>query len=197
MDTNQKQCELTDYALELIHHKARQLVGTAGYTQQDVEDIEQDLILDLLERLPKFDPAKAQHNTFVARIVERKISNLIRDRQAEVRDYRREACSLNEEIDVGAEELKQRVTTISQDELDRRTGKYSRPSDERAQLQIDLDSVIAELPEDLRRAAALLRDHPVSQVAEQMGIPHATFYDNHLRRLREAFEAKGLRDYLS
>jgi len=89
------------------------------------------------------------------------------------------------------------VTTISQDELDRRTGKYSRPSDERAQLQIDLDSVIAELPDDLRRAAELLRDHPVTQVAELMGVPRATFYDNHLRRLREAFEAKGLCDYLS
>jgi len=132
METNAKRCELTDYALELVHHKAWQLVGKAGYTQDDVDDIKQDLIVDLLERLPQFDPAKATYNTFVARLVERKISNLLRDRQAEMRDHRREVCSLNEEIDTGEDEPVQRLTTISQDDQDIRTGKYARPAEERA-----------------------------------------------------------------
>ena len=43
-----------DYALEVVHHKARKLVGTAGFREDDVEDIKQDLIVDLLERLPKY-----------------------------------------------------------------------------------------------------------------------------------------------
>ena len=37
-----------------------------------------DLIVDLLLRLPKFDPSKAGYNTFVACIVNRKVSNLLR-----------------------------------------------------------------------------------------------------------------------
>ena len=197
MVSNKKRCELSDYALELVHHKAWQLVGKAGYTQDDVDDIKQDLILDLLERLPKFDPVKATHNTFVARLVERKISNLLRDRQAEMRDHRREVCSLNEEIDTGEDEPVQRLTTISQDDQDMRTGKYRRPAEERAHLHLDLEAVLADLPPDLRRAAELLQVYPIAQVAREMGVPHCTFYENHLTRLREAFAAKGLGDYLA
>jgi len=196
VDTNQKRCELTYYALELVHHKARQLVGKAGYTQDDVDDIKQDLIVDLLERLPQFDPAKATYNTFVARLVERKISNLLRDRQAEMRDHRREVCSLNEEIDTGEDEPVQRLTTISQDDQDIRTGKYARPAEERAHLQLDMDSVLDGLTPELRQVAEMLQTKSVSQVARELGIPRRTFREKHLTQLREVFAAKGMDDYL-
>lgn len=196
MDTNPKQCELTNYALETVHHKTQKLVGKAGYTQDDVDDIKQDLIVDLLERLPKFDPAKASLNTFIARVVERKICNLLRARWAEVRNRRREVCSLNDNISTGEAEMVQRYTTISQDEYDLSTGKYGLPAEEREHLRLDLAALLAELPPELRRAAELLQMFPVAQVARQMGVPHATFYDQHLTRLREAFAAKGMGDYL-
>ena len=121
MDTNQKHEQLTKYTMTLVHCKARQLVGKAGYTQDDIKDIEQDLIRDLLERLPKFDPAKATLNTFAVRVVEGKISKLLRDRQAEMRDHRREAFSMNEEIET-EEGPMERHETIGQDEIDLRTG---------------------------------------------------------------------------
>ncbi len=196
MKTNAKRCELTEYAIETINHKARQLVGKAGYTRNDVEDIKQDLIADLLERLPKFDPAKATYNTFVARVIERKISNLLRDRRAEVRDHRREVCSLNEEIDTGEDEFKQRVTTISQDDQELRLGRYRQRAEERNDLKLDIQQVLAGLPVDLRRAAELLQAHSVAQAAREMGVPHATFYDNYVKRLREIFAAEGLTEHL-
>jgi len=196
MVSNKKRYELTDYALELVHHKAWQLVGKAGYTQDDVDDIKQDLIVDLLERLPQFDPAKATYNTFVARLVERKISNLLRDRQAEMRDHRREVCSLNEEIDTGEDEPVQRLTTISQDDQDIRTGKYARPAEERAHLQLDMDSVLDGLTPELRQVAEMLQTKSISQVARELGIPRRTFREKHLTQLREVFAAKGMDDYL-
>lgn len=190
MTTHSKRCELTTYALNLVHHKARRLIGKAGFRLSDLNDIKQDLIVDLLERLPKFDPAKATYNTFVSRVVERKICNMLRDRQAEVRDHRREVCSLNDEIDTGEDEPKQRLAAISQDDLDHRAG---RPTDEqRAHLHLDIQMVLSELPPPLRRAAKLLQILSVAQVARKMGIPHSTFYDTYLTRLREAFTAKGL-----
>lgn len=191
MDTNRKTCELNDYALKLIYHKARQIVGKAGYTQDDVDDIEQELALDLLRRLPKFDPARATYNTFVARLVERKISNLIRHRTQEVRDYRREVCSLNDDIDVGEDAPKQRLVTINQDEHDRRSGKYKRED-----MQLDIAAVLAELSPELRQAGELLMTMPVAQVAATLGVPRSTFYESHLAPLRAAFEARGLQDCL-
>ncbi|MBN2132231.1 MAG: sigma-70 family RNA polymerase sigma factor [Sedimentisphaerales bacterium] len=197
MDTNKKRIELTDYALELVHHKARQIIGKAGYTQDDLDDIKQDLIMDLLERLPKFDPAKATYNTFVARVVERKICNLLRDRQAEMRDHRRNVCSLNEDIDTGEGEPVQRVTMISQDDHDLRTGKYRRPAEERAHLHLDLETVLADLSPELRQAAVLLQTMSVSQAAREMDVPRRTFREKHLVQLHEALTAKGLNLYLS
>jgi len=198
MDTNRKHEELTEYAFEVVHHKARQLVGKAGYTNDDVADIEQDLITDLLERLPKFDPSKATHNTFVARLVERKISKLLRDRLAKMRDCRREDCSLNEEINTGDQETPaQRVATISQDDHDLRTGKHLRPAEERADLHRDINTVLAELPPELSEAAELLAVMPIAEVARKLEVPRATFYDNYLAKIRAVFEDKGLNGYLA
>ncbi len=196
MKTNSKRYELSDYALELVHYKARQLVGKAGYRAQDVDDIKQDLIMDLLERLPQFDPAKATYKTFVTRLVERKISKLLRDRQAERRDHRREVCSLNEEINTGEYEPMQRLTTISQDDQDIRMDRYARPAEERAHLQLDMDSVLDDLTPQLRQIAEMLQAKSVSQVARELGIPRGTFRVKHLRQLREVFAAKGMDDYL-
>ena len=196
MDASQKQYELNEYARTCIHHKARQLVGQAGYTEDDVEDIEQDLTLDLLERLPKFDPAKATFNTFVAQVVARKCCNLVRYRQAEMRDHRREECSLNDEIDDGEGGQVEHVATISQDEHDLRIGKYNRPAEERTDLQLDIAAALDDLPADLRQVAEMLPTMSIAQVARELGIPYSTFYDSHLARLRKAFEKRGLGDYL-
>ncbi|MFM2007984.1 MAG: hypothetical protein RLZZ09_3639, partial [Pseudomonadota bacterium] len=55
------------YADKLIRHKARQLVGKAGFTEDDRPDIEQELALDLLQRLRHYDAEKAKRSTFMAR----------------------------------------------------------------------------------------------------------------------------------
>ena len=195
MDTKTQNKRLTPYIASLIEVKARQLVGKAGYTQDDIKDIEQDLIQDLLERLPKFDSAMASLNTFADRVVSRRICNLLRDRQAGIRDWRREAYSLDEEIETDAGSTV-RHEFISQDEADLRTGRYDRSSAERAHLQMDLDAVLASLTPELRQVADMLRTQSVAEVARELGIPRGTFRDNYLARLREAFAAKRLNDYL-
>ena len=48
--------QLNEYARSVIRNKARQLIGKYGFTPDDYEDLEQEMILDLLVRLPKFDP---------------------------------------------------------------------------------------------------------------------------------------------
>ena len=195
MVSNKKSCELSDYALELVHHKAWQLVGKAGYTQDDLVDIEQDLIKSLLACMPQFDPAKAKLNTFVDRVVGSKIVDLLRRRNAEIRNRGREAFSLNEEIETedGSVEI---IETVSQDEIDLRTGRYNRPAAERAHLQIDLNAVVAGLSPDLRQVADMLRTQSVAEVARDLGIPRRTFREKHLAQLREVFAANRMDDYL-
>lgn len=195
MDTNKKQETLTKYTMKLVQCKARQLVGKAGYTWDDLEDIEQDLTRHLLACLSKFDPAKATLNTFADRVVASRVCDLLRHRSAEMRNRGREAFSLNEEVETedGALEI---IESISQDEIDLRTGRCNRPVAERAHLQMDLNAAVAGLSPELRQVADMLRTQSVAEVARDLGIPRRTFREKHLAQLREVFAASRLDDYL-
>jgi len=196
MEANQKPRELSNYAAETIRHKARQLIGKAGFTKHNVDDLMQELTVDLLERLPKFDPRKAAHTTFVARVIARKISKLIRHRTQGRRDYRREACSVNETIEDGNGGNVERAQTISQDEHDLRTRRHSRSEADRIDLSLDVSFVISQLPPDLKPLAEHLLTHSITEVARELGIARSTLYETGIARLRAIFEDKGLGAYL-
>ena len=195
MDANQKQYELSDYAIRLIQHRARRLVALAGFPPDDIEDIQQDLALDLWERLPKFDPAKATCNTFVTRVVDRKVAKLIRRRNSEMRDPRREDFSLNECIDDGEGGTIERGQIIAADEADRRLGRQARSDQETVELALDVEGALKQLPDNLRRLCELLKTGTISDAARAMGVPRTTLND-WVKKIGKFFEAAGLRDYL-
>ena len=190
MDTNRKAYEINDYAEALIHHKAQQLVGNAGYTEDDVEELEQEMRLDLLKRLPKFNPKRATYNTFVTRLIERKICNLIRHRTQKVRDYRCEECSLNDTVETGGSNNRKvkHMETITQDEHDFRSGRYRRPAAERLDLQLDISMALSKLPSELQELAELLQTRSITEAAQELGIPRSTLYSSGLAKLRRAFK---------
>ena len=194
MDTNRKPYGINDYAEALIHHKAPQLVGKAGFTADDVEDIEQEMRLDLLQRLAKFDPAKATYNTFVARLVERQMSDMIRHRKQDMRDYRREESSLQDIVESGGngDEMVEHIETVTQDEQDHRFGRRIRSEQERLDLRLDVPVVLSKVPPELRKLAELLQTVSISQAARELGIPRSTMYLSHLPKLRQAFKDMGL-----
>jgi len=194
MQANQKQPEIGDYAAKLIRCKARQLVGKAGLTWNDVEDLEQELILHLLERLPKFDPEVAARTTFVAHVVERKISNILRDRMREKRDGRRELGSLNDLIEDDEGETIVRAHTIDQDATDIRMGRRNRTCEEEARLRLDVSLLLSALPDDLHPVAQELLQKTITEAAESLGMPRTTLYYA-IKRLRPLFEKAGLGDY--
>lgn len=195
METNHKQNGIDEYAARLIRHKAYQLIGTAGFTESDREDLEQEMALDLIMRLPKFDPNKAAHTTFVARVIERKISKLIRHRKQEKRDYRRETNSLSESVETEFGSV-ERAQTISQDEYDRRIGRHGRPEAERLDMHLDVSLAISQLPPDLKPMAERLLTHSITEVASEFGISRGHFYEVAVARLRAIFQDKGLGEYL-
>jgi RNA polymerase sigma-70 factor (ECF subfamily) len=169
------------YAADLIRHKARQLVGKAGFTEDDRPDLEQELMIDLLQRMRHFNPAKAKKTTFMARIVERHISTILEARFAQCRDWRLCQTSLNEPLDNGEGDTTERI-----DFLDSEGSLGS---------GMDLDRAIASLPEELRDLCVRLHDSTMAEIAREMGIPRTTLYDR-LSKLRDAFSEAGLTDYL-
>ncbi len=187
--------EIDPYAIRLIEYKARMLVGKAGFTASDRDDLEQELILDLLHRLPRYDRNRAQRNTFIARVVEHKIANLIKAQKAGIRDYRRCRCSLNDRFEDEDGRSVERIDTLDQEHSGPHTGTQSRRSDELRMLAIDMGFVLETLPPELRNLCQRLVAETVTEISRSTGVPRGTLYES-IKKLRKIFKDAGLKDYL-
>ena len=182
------------YAADLIRHKARQLVGKAGLTEDDRQDLEQELMIDLLGRMKHFNPAKGKKTTFMTRIVERRISTILEARFAQCRDWRKCIASLNDPIPGGDNDSAERIEQVCSDG---QMGHHGRDTNEQRQndIRFDLERVIAALPEDLQDLCEKLQSSNMAEIAREMGVPRSTLYGK-LTKLRDAFRDGGLEEYL-
>jgi len=156
-----------EYVARLVRIKARQLVGKAGFTESDREDIEQELILHLIERLPEYDPRRSSRHTFIARVVEHKVADLIRYRTAGMRDPRRVERSLDEPV-TGAEGEQADLASMT-------------PGDERTpgephDAAIDLAEALEGLPPHLRALCKRLPEATIQEIADEFGVTRRTVY---------------------
>ncbi len=173
---------IDEYARKCITNKARQLIGKYGFTESDREDIEQELVVDLLQRLPKFDPSRAKRNTFIVRLIEHKVADIIEYRKAAKRDYRKRRNGVDLDL-------------IDGDDYRVRMGRTSRSALELVDLVADLEAAEKKLPENLREFSDRLRTETILEISHATGIPRTTLYES-IEKLRRHFEQAGLRDYL-
>jgi RNA polymerase sigma factor (sigma-70 family) len=174
---------LDDFARDLIRKKAARLVGRAGLTRSDREDLEQELALRLLQRWPAFRPDKGRRATFVRLVVDHAAADLVRRRRAKKRGPARLAS-----LDALA-----RTRDDGLAELARALGGTPGPEG-REDLRIDVAGALARLPPDLRAAAEALMAWSFAEAARQLGLAPSTLRDR-ARRVREVFEQAGLQDY--
>jgi len=171
---------LDRFAQGIIRRKVRLLVSRAGFTKQDRQDLEQELVLRLLQSLELFDPEQAHPNVFITTVIERAVAMILRERRAKKRDGG-VVCSLDQG---------QTKEGKSPEPID------PRPSDQDAfDLASDLVEVLARLPDDLRALAERLKSQSLSQAARDLGVPRTTL-QRQVQRLRQCFEDAGLRIYL-
>jgi RNA polymerase sigma factor (sigma-70 family) len=175
-----------------VRRKVARIIGRAGLAPQDRDDLEQELIAKVLERLGPPDPCR-RRDSLVATVVERLAANLLRERRA--RKRRAHVRSLNSHVPTadGPAEL---AAVVGAPAYDARRGRRPRSEEELARLAADVDAVLASLPDDLRELAERLKSQPVAEAARAKDVPRTTLYEQ-VRRLRRRFERAGLRDYLA
>jgi len=176
-----KQITLDEYATTLIRLKARQLIGKYGFTRSDREDLEQELTLDLLIRLGRFDPSKGQPATFVRMVVDRRVASLIRERKSLSRDYRRARHSLDElsdEIGDG---------NLTEPAIDNR---------HHCDLAIDMVEALDTLSDDQCSIAESLRDDPLTEVAREHHCSREAMR-RHAEQIRRHLARRGLDQYIA
>ena len=184
------------FAVRLIRKRARQLVGGAGFMPCDVPDLEQELAMDLLTRLPKFRDGGAPRESFIAVAIKHRAATLVEARMAAKRDFRKFAFSL-EQVFVDDDGKKR----DGYDRLDRekildsdgiRRGLPDQ--NEKMARAIDLDRVLQKLSPELRELCDLLSELNVSEAATASGLSRDTLY-RRIKTLRETFESEGLREF--
>jgi RNA polymerase sigma-70 factor, ECF subfamily len=178
----------------IVRRKVKQLIGRAGFTQQDREDLEQELLLRVLQSLPSFDPKQAHRNKFVTAVVERHVATILRNKRAEKRNDQLVA-SINVTVEVegmGAVELAQ---TVSEDELAARLGRKRRSAEDLANLALDIATVIAAMPKEWQELAERRKTQSMQEISDALGIPRTTLNET-MQLITARFKRAGLREYL-
>ena len=150
MDTQKK---LHPSAKTFIECKARQLVGKCGLLQSDIKDIEQELYTDLFRRIAKFNSDKAKLTTFIQRVVEHKIANILRDRCSGKSVANRQCLSLDSTVQTD-DSTGREITLgdcVSHDQFERFVRGKTRSCQEERELIADVRQVVGRLPKIYRR----------------------------------------------
>jgi RNA polymerase sigma-70 factor, ECF subfamily len=189
MESQNRYDGINAYAVTKIRFQSRQLACTRAFRFTDVEDLEQELMLDLLCRLPAFDPSRSGRNTFIARIVENHAATLIKAALAEKRGAAVEHESLHtivhedtgDPIELG-------------DTLPTENGLWDaggRGWVEVIDLRYDLIRAIGGLPPHLVSLCGRLATGTVTEVASATGMSRPSIYDG-VAKVRAALAKVGL-----
>ncbi len=194
MGTRNKYPGIEEYAVNLIQVKSWQLINQPGFRRADREDVEQDLALCLLMRLPKYDAAVAKRNTFISRIVNRRVASIIAASKAGKRDWRMRAFSLDSN-DPDCERPTQWRERVSEEEYLLSVGLADRSPEDHREMVMDVERTLERLPENFRDLCERLKTQTVSDISSELGMPRSTIYEA-IRKVREIFDEAGLKNYL-
>ena len=185
-----------EYAQKVIRIKVSQLIGKYGYTESDREDLESELTLHLLERMPQFDPKRAKRNTFVARIIENKVVSILRYRRGQCRDCSLDGQSLDRDTSGENGEAVSYGDLITEGKGRRHLGQEARSATDASDLSIDAEQFISQLPAHLRDLAQrLMTGSSIASIARDVDLSRTVIH-RRLKDLRQRAEDAGLKNYL-
>jgi RNA polymerase sigma-70 factor (ECF subfamily) len=178
----------------LIRRKVSRIIGRAGLTKQDHEDLEHDLVVEVLRRLPKFDSDRSSLSAFLNAVLDHGLADILRHQLAAKRNPQRvrslHAKTKSEEGDL---ELEQ---TLGSEDLARQRGRHPRSAEELAQLTQDMAEALDGLSDDVRAVAErLAQGLPMTAIAKELGKSRHQVRQA-VRQVRQRFEDLDLKGYL-
>lgn len=189
MDDDRTKKYVDDSTLRFIQYKARQLAGRYGFGPDEVEDIQQNLTVRCLERMRRFDSRRANPRTFARLVIHREIANIIESQKAHCRDYRLGQIPLNTPTFADAASA-QELAEVRLEGAGNLEG-LPRTLNWDLSVRLDVERVVATLPQDLQRICQLLMVlDRLAEVAKAAGISRATLY-RRVCTVRVVFEQAG------
>jgi RNA polymerase sigma-70 factor (ECF subfamily) len=175
-------------ALSTTDHYAKRIARTLGVPETDIDDLRQDLLLEVLQRGLRFDPARAAWVTFVE-MISRHAADDLANRIVQAR--RADGGSIDAPV-VMADGSRLSLSEILSEE-DGLAALWNGPVDSflAVERRIDLERFINALPDQLRRLCRLLQTETPAVAQRLSGASTAAFYRD-LQELRMRLRAVGL-----
>ena len=155
------------YERNYVKSKAWFLVKKRGFPAEQCEDIQQDMLVDLIERLPWHDRTKSPRTAFITMVVNHKAASIIEQRGSPSREHVRKEVSINTSMSLDGRPAELGYTLLG-----------SQTAAEASDRKTDLERALASLPESLR----LLWDLKVqamswTEISAKTGVPRPTLHD--------------------
>lgn len=188
-------CPLSEdpFALTVIQRKVQQLLTFPEFEPYEDEDLQQELMSQLDSAMKDHRDDVGHRNPYIVMVIERKASNLLEYRRQILR-AKEATHSLNVQVRDGDGNSCELIQTISESDQRRRLEFTTMPATDQFDLQQDIKTVIASLPEQWQTFLRLRSEHTLTAAAEVMGVPRSTA-KSWVPRIAEVFEEAGLRDY--
>ena len=176
-------------------YKSKSLVGHYGFTKEDIEDIQQELQLHLYQQMPKYDPNRSSKATFVDRILENAIRDLIRRQKSQCRDFAMCTVSLDQSAFSNEESTITIMETIENTQHSFGASTNTKNNMDKVDLRMDVQRVLAGIePKFQQFCLDLMSMKSATDIAKEHNICRQTFYV-WKDRMRAIFESAGLRVY--
>jgi len=134
-----------------------------------------------------YDPAcEASAQTYMGRVIRNKLTDIVREREADKRRLNHLAVSLDGPLGDDDD------SPVLEDTIaDMRPAPFLQ-----IELKIDLSKVLQKLTPHQRKLCGLLKGgHTIKETSEYLKTPRSTIYDDR-ERIRKIFEKEGFKDYL-
>ena len=195
MDADVRRTELDAKTVKRIWSKAVQLSKQEGFRADEWPDLQQELVVHVLEQLPKYDPRRGKRDHFLASVISHKATDMLRIRRAKQRGYQVEVVSLHEQVPAAGGEQVLVEDLAADDALQIQLGLSGRLTEEQIHCRVDVQRVEATLTVKQRDICRRLRVSSITEVAAELGMPRTTLCDE-IRRIRRVFREAGLHVYL-
>lgn len=168
---------IDDYTLERIDYRVRRLAIQFGLTDERRDDYAQDMVVEILAALAKFDPAQSARKTFINRVLDNFVKNAIR---TEIHRRRRECDN-----PTPLEDISEAYAPVVNDPRQGQLGEA-----EQLDMQMDVAQVLSQMPRQLQKICSLLKIHSITETAKKLGINRTAIY-RQLAEAREYFQRGG------
>lgn len=169
---------LDDTVLRRIDYRVARLGRKYGLSRQDREDARQEFCLAVFRAQASFDPQRCTRERFIGMVLNRCYKHFVRKLARAVQSRSLSVATVP-------------LDTCEADADHRLVDPTSGQDLQRLETALDVESVIARLPEDLAQLARELMALSPPQIARKRGVHHSTVY-RAMGRLREHFAKAGL-----